>query len=105
MSAETKHIRPHDREVVEVDIELTGAIVARAGARHGRVHLSEGSTLVDAVEAWGDEYGDHVRFALLEGDRLRSDLRAFRVSDGDHERIVSSQRVVNGDTIRFELRD
>jgi hypothetical protein len=106
MSVETENVRfDGERGAVGVDLELKGAIVARAGARHGRVLLPDGSTLADAIEAWGDDYGRHVRFALLEGDRLRSDLHAFRISDGNNERVVASQRVADGDTIRFEFRD
>lgn len=91
--------------VAGVDMELTGALVARAGARRGRVLVPAGSALSEAIEAWGDEYGDHVRFALLAGDRLRSDVAAVRVTDGAAERLTASRRVVDGDTIRFELRD
>lgn len=91
--------------VAGVDMELTGALVARAGARRGRVIVPAGSTLAEAIEAWGDDYGDHVRFALLAGDRLRSDVTAVRVSDGAAERLTATRPVVDGDTIRFELRE
>ncbi len=88
-----------------VDIELTGALVARAGARQGRVVVPAGSTVADAVTAWGDRYGSHLRLALLEGDRLRSTVSAVRVSDGGAEQLVASEPVHNGDTIRFEFHE
>ena len=94
-----------DRATIGVDIELTGALVARAGARRGRVGVPKGSTLADAVRAWADHSGDHLRFALLEGERLRSDVLARRVSGGRDRRLVASERVHNGDTIRLEYRD
>lgn len=91
--------------VAGVDMELAGALVARAGVRQGRVLVQAGSTLSDAIEAWGDEDGDHIRFALLADDRLRSDVTAVRVTEGGSERLSSSRQVVDGDTIRFELRE
>jgi hypothetical protein len=88
-----------------VDIELAGALVARAGARQGRVVVPQESTVADAVTTWADRYGTHLRLALLDGDRLCSKVRAVRVSDGQNERLVASEPVHNGDTIRFEFRD
>jgi hypothetical protein len=88
-----------------VDIELTGALVARAGARQGRVVVPAGSTVADAVTTWADRYGSHLRLALLEGDRLRSTVSAVRVADGGEKRLVASEPLRNGDTIRFEFRE
>jgi hypothetical protein len=42
---------------------------------------------------------------LLDGQRLRPDVLARRVSDGNDERLVASESVRNGDTIRFEDRE
>jgi len=94
-----------ERTTLGVDIELTGALVARAGARRGRVGVPQGSTVADAVRTWADGSGDHLRFALLEGERLRSDVIARRVSEGRDERLVASEPVRNGDTVRFEYRE
>lgn len=94
-----------EKPPVSVDIELRGALVARAGARRGRVTVPRGSTVAEAVVSWADEYGNHLQFALLEGERLRSDILAMRISDGKNERLAASQPVANGDTVRFELRD
>lgn len=88
-----------------VDIELTGALVARAGARRGRVVVPQGSTVADAVEAWAERHGTHLRLALLDGDRLESKVLAVRVSEGANERLVASEPVRNGDTLRFEYRE
>lgn len=106
MSVDTDIARAEEgAATVGVDIELTGALVARAGARQGRVAVPAGSTLADAVEAWADSNGTHLRHALLEDNRVRSEVLALRVTDGRDERLVGSQPVRNGDTIRFEFRD
>ncbi|PSP92797.1 hypothetical protein BRC84_05535 [Halobacteriales archaeon QS_1_68_44] len=94
-----------EQATLGVDIELTGALVARAGARQGRVGVPQGSTVADAVRAWADQSGDHLRFALLEAERLRSDVIARRVSEGRDERLIASEPVRNGDTVRFEYRE
>lgn len=105
MSVETKRRPPGaETRIVGVDLELQGALVARAGARCGRV-VAEGETLADVVEAWADDRGAHVRFALLDGDRLRSGVVATRQGDDAEERLVAASRVRNGDTVRFSLRD
>lgn len=106
MSVERNQRGFAERDVgVGVDFELTGALVARAGAREGRVVVPTDSTIADAVAAWGDRDGDHVRLALLDGDRIRSEILAVRRTDGEVERLVGSDRVHSGDTIRFEFRD
>lgn len=92
-------------DTVTVDIRLTGALVARAGARQTRVTVRDGRTLADAIREWGEEYGNHVRFALLEGGRLRSDTLAHRVTGGAEEPLSATSRIHNGDTVRFRLRD
>ena len=94
-----------ERATLGVDIELTGALVARAGVRQGRVGVPQGSTVADAVRAWADGSGDHLRFALLEAERLRSDVAAHRVSEGRDERLIASEPVRNGDTVRFGYRE
>lgn len=91
-------------DVVGVDMELTGALVVRAGARQGHITVPPGSTLSEAIEKWGDDYGDHVRFALLDNDRLRSDITALRITGGNNERVAASQPVIDGETIRFKFR-
>lgn len=90
---------------VGVDVELAGALVVRAGAREERVVVPTGSTIADVVTTWSDRDGEHVRLGLLDGDRLRSEVLAERVSDGDDERLVASDRVQAGDAIRFRFRD
>lgn len=106
MSVDTDVARAEDEPVtLGVDIELTGALVARAGARQARVGVPEGSTVADAIRAWADRSGEHLRFALLEGERLRSDVLARRVSGSRGERLVASETVRNGDTVRFEYRE
>lgn len=95
----------YGEDITGVDMELTGALVVRAGARQGHVTVPSGSTLSEAIENWGDDYGDHVRFALLDNDRLRSEITAFRISGGNNERVAASQPVIDGDTIRFEFRE
>ncbi len=93
------------RDAVGVDIELCRSLVARAGVREGRVIVSAGSTVAEAIETWADECGNHLRFALLNQDRLRSDIRAVRVLDGRDERITAACPVADGDVIRFRLRN
>lgn len=106
MSVERREKGTHVGEArVGVDVELTGALVARAGAREERVVVPTGSTVADVVTAWGARDGDHVRLALLDGDRLRSEVLAVRRSDRDDERLVASDRVEAGDAIRFRFRD
>lgn len=90
---------------VGVDIELTGALVARAGAREARVVVPAGSTVADVLRAWGERDGAHVRLALLDGDRIRSEVLAVRVSDGGADRLVASDRVHAGDAILLRFRD
>jgi hypothetical protein len=94
-----------ERATLGVDVELTGALVARAGARRGRVGVPQGSTLADVVRTWADHSGDHLRFALLDGERLRSDVIARRITGGHDGRLVASEPVHNGDSIRLEYRD
>lgn len=91
------------QETVSVDIRLRGALVARAGARQGRVAVPEGSTVAETVEQWADEYGSRLRVTLLDGKRLRTDIHAVRVDNG--ERLAASQPVTDGDTIRFRFCD
>lgn len=106
MSVDTDFARADDDGgSVGVDLVLTGALVARAGARRGRVVVSSGSTVADAIDAWADAHGTHIRYALLEGDRLRSSVRARRVAGGTAGALVASEPVRNGDTIRFEFRE
>jgi hypothetical protein len=90
---------------VGVDIELDRSLAARAGTRGERVLVPAGSTVAEAIEAWADGRGEHVRFALLEGTRLRSNVRAARCSDGTTERLSGSSRVLDGDVVRFERRE
>jgi hypothetical protein len=90
---------------VGVDIEVDRSLVARAGTRGGRVLVPAGSTIAEAVEAWADGRGEHLRFALLDGSRLRSSVRASRLSGETTERLSASSRVVDGDVIRFERRE
>lgn len=103
MSVNTNPAEGDDGRDVHVDFELTGALVARAGARGGRIRTG-GETLLDAIEAWADDHGSHLRFALLKGDRLRSDVVARRVTDAGDERLAAAQPVADGDVIRFEPR-
>ncbi len=104
MSIETKPGGSTGDSVVSVEVVLEGPLVARAGARRRRV-LAEGRTVVDVVSAWADERGSSVRYALLEGDRLRSDVVATRSTDGANEPLTGRSRVRNGDTIRFAFRE
>lgn len=106
MSVDTDFARAaDDGGSLGVDLVLTGALVARAGARRGRVVVQAGSTIADAIDAWADAHGTHIRYALLEGDRLRSSVRAVRVADGTDETLVASEPIRKGDTIRFEFRE
>lgn len=90
---------------VGVDLEPTGALVARTGAREAHVVVPAGSTVAAVVRAWGARDGHHVRLGLLDGDRLRSEVRAVRVADGRDERLSASDRVRPGDAIRLRFRD
>jgi hypothetical protein len=106
MSLRTESVATGEGQAtVGVDIELEGPLVARAGARRGRVLVPQGSTVVDAVTAWAEKSGSHLRYALLCDDRLRTQVDAVRITDGRNERLVASQPVRDGDTIRFEFHD
>lgn len=106
MSVERQERGPADGEArVGVDIELTGALVARTGAHEEHVVVPTGSTIADVVTTWGARAGDHVRLGLLDGDRLRSEVLAVRVTDARDERLVASDRVHAGDAIRLQFRD
>lgn len=85
-----------------VNVKLTGTLVARAGAHQARVAVDDGATVKDVVDGLADRYGDHVRPALLAGDRLRSDTRAVRESPR-LERLYGDDPVEPGDTVRFEF--
>ena len=104
MSTGTRPRDPAGDSFVHVEVVLEGPLVARTGTRRGRV-LAEGRTVVDVVSAWADECGSSVRYALLEGDRLRSDVVATRPTDGADEPLTGGSRVRNGDRIRFAFRD
>lgn len=106
MSAKSEPVQlPRSRDVVGVDFELTGPLVASAGTRTGRVVVPRGSSLGDAIEAWARECGTHIRFALLRRDRIRSEISAVAVSGSTDTRVAASRTVSDGDRIRFELLD
>lgn len=87
-----------------VEVRLEGTLVARAGARHARVHVPDEATIEDVVAALADKFGPQVRPAILEGERLRTDTVAIRESPPHQERLSSSSHVNHGDTVRFQMQ-
>ena len=76
----------------------TGAVDETATAAHARFVVENGADAVFPL-------GTNGEFALLEAERLRSDVVAHRISEGRDERLIASEPVRNGDTIRFEYRE
>lgn len=87
------------------EVRISGSLIARAGARHATVPVTEEATVVDIVEQLAEEYGPQVRPAILDGGRLRSDTVAFRELPTPAERLAPNSRVHSGDTLRFEVAD
>ncbi|WP_435194868.1 MoaD/ThiS family protein [Natronomonas sp. EA1] len=89
---------------MSVEVRLEGSLVARAGARRANVPVPEDATVEDVVSALAEKYGPHVRPAILEGHRLRTDTVAIRESRSPGERLTSDSNVRHGDRLRFEMR-
>lgn len=86
-----------------VKVRLEGSLVARAGARQATVPVDSKTTVRDVVERLSERFGSHVEPAILEGNRLRSDTRAFRELHGRTVRLGPDSRVESGQTVRFEM--
>lgn len=106
MSVETPSVRESDRRGrIAVNVEFQGSLVARLGTRKARVTAPVGSSLKDVIEAWAEADGARIKYGLLDGDRLRRDTKATRITDGKREPMSVSHRVASDDTIRFEYRE
>jgi|GEM_PF-1125088 len=86
-----------------VNVELTGALVARTGVHRAHVPVPEDATLEDVVAGLAREYGSQVRPGLLDGDHLRTDTLPVRVLPPSGETLSIHSPVECGDTVRFEF--
>ena len=86
---------------MNVTVELVGTLVARAGTHRATVAVPEDATLADVIEALAAEQGPHVRAAVLDGERIRSDTIVVR--EKADETLHPTSPVEPGETVRVEL--
>ena len=86
---------------MNVTVELVGTLVARAGTHRATVAVPEDATLADVIEALAAEQGPHVRAAVLDGERIRSDTIVVR--ETADETLYPASPVEPGETVTVQL--
>ena len=86
---------------MNVTVELVGTLVARAGTHRATVAVPEDATLADVIETLAAEQGPHVRAAVLDGERLRSDTVVVR--ETANQTLHPTSPVEPGETVTVQL--
>lgn len=86
---------------MNVTVELVGTLVARAGTHRATVAVPEDATLADVIEALAAEQGPHVRAAVLDGERIRSDTVVVR--EKANQTLHPTSPVEPGETVKVQL--
>lgn len=85
------------------DIDISRSLAARVGTHEGHVAVEDGDTVRDIVDRLAERHGPQVRSGILEGDRLRSDVVARRMTDGGAEPAAADTPVGPGDDLELKL--
>jgi hypothetical protein len=85
------------------DIEISRSLAARVGTHEAHVGVREGDTVRDITDRLAAEYGPQVRSGMLDGDRLRSDVIATRITDSASEPVTADSSLEPGDALEFHL--
>jgi hypothetical protein len=85
------------------EIEISRSLAARVGTHEAHIGVREGDTVRDVIERLAAEYGPQVRSGMLDGERLRSDVIATRISDTATEPVTADSSLEPGDELEFHL--